>query len=106
MQCWRHAMHAAWMPSGCVPASPALPHALPLQHHTCRGRHVRIGGRGWSDSDDRTVSPSPRHPDGASPGRAARSPRFSDQYYDDLHEHGDDDDDEGEGEKEETVVVG
>ncbi|EFN54038.1 hypothetical protein CHLNCDRAFT_136100 [Chlorella variabilis] len=58
-----------------------------------RGRHVRIGGRGWSDSD-RTVSPSPRHPDGGSPSKAARSPRFSDQYYDGLHEHDDEDEDE------------
>lgn len=58
-----------------------------------RGRHVRISGRGWSDSD-RTVSPSPRHPEGGSPGRTARSPRFSDQYYDD-HSH-DEEEEQGE----------
>lgn len=51
---------------------------------------MRINGRGWSDSD-RTVSPSPRHPEGGSPGRTARSPRFSDQYYDD---HSQDEDEE------------
>ena len=70
------------------------PVSLPLPATPRRGRHVRIGGRGWSDSD-LTVSPSPRHPEGGSPSRAARSPRFSDQipgYYDDIEGH---DDEEG-----------
>ena len=55
---------------------------------------MRIGGRAWSDSD-RTVSPSPRHPEGGSGGGSGRSPRFGDQYYGE-HE-GDDEEDEGEG---------
>lgn len=74
--------------------NPPSTHPLPLQPHHClhRGRHVRIGGRAWSDSD-RTVSPSPRHPEGSS-GGSGRSPRFGDQYY---GEHEGDDEEEEDG---------
>ncbi len=56
---------------------------------------MRIGGRAWSDSD-RTVSPSPRHPEGGS-GGSGRSPRFGDQYYGELE--GDDEEEEDGGEQ-------
>lgn len=81
----------------CATAHP--PTHTPSPHPSAapcpRGRHVRIGGRAWSDSD-RTVSPSPRHPEGGGGGSSGRSPRFGDQYYGE-HEGDEEEEEEGAG---------